>query len=85
MRLTTPSDLDRRAPWTAQNARLDLVERWKWFRQVCKEAQVACGTAAQLRQETAQLRHSALHLRTINAQLRAEGIHRRHKGLAGPL
>jgi hypothetical protein len=70
MLLTTPSDLDRRAPWTAQNARLDLVERWQWSRQVCEEAQAACGTAAQLRQET--------------AQLRAEGIHRRHKGLAGP-
>jgi hypothetical protein len=81
MLLTTPSDLDIRSPWTAQNARLDLVERWKLSRQVCEEAQAACGTARQFRQETAQLCHSALHLRTINAQLRAEGVHRRHKGL----
>jgi hypothetical protein len=78
MLLTILSDLDRRSPWTTHNTRPGLVERWKLSRQLCEEAQAACETAA-------QLRHSALHLRTINAQLRAEGTHRRHKGLAGPL
>ena len=81
MLLTTPPDLDIRSPWTAQDMWLYLVESLTLSRQVCEEAKAACVTAAQLRQETAQLRHSALHLRTIAAQHRAEGMHRRQKGL----
>ena len=76
---TTPSDLDLLPPWTAQDARRDLMESRKRARQSCEEANAVCVTAAELREETVRLRHSAGQLRTVAAQLRAESRRRRHK------
>ena len=76
---TTPSDLDLLSPWSAQDARRDLMESRKRARQRCEEAHAVCGTAAELREETVRLRHSAGQLRTVAAQLRAESRRRRHK------
>jgi hypothetical protein len=69
---TTPSDLDLLSPWSAQDARRDLMESRKRARQRCEEAHAVCVTAAELREETVRLRHSA-------GQLRAESRRRRHK------
>jgi hypothetical protein len=79
---TIPSDLTLRASRIAQHIRQDLQESRVQAQHICEEATAACASAAEIRQETAQLRHSARQLWTVRAQYLAAGIRRRQKGRA---
>ena len=83
MHPTPPSDLDMLPLWITQDIGADLRESRKRSRQRCADATAACAIAAELRLETAQLRHNAQQMRAIHAQHLAVGVQRRQQGLAG--
>ena len=77
MHPTPPSDLDMLPLWSTQDIGADLRESRKRSRQRCAEATATCAIAAELRLETAQLRHNAQQMRAIHAQYLAAGVQRR--------
>jgi hypothetical protein len=78
---TTLSALDILSPWTAQDARSDLMESQARSRRLCEEAIALRDITAKIRQEAVRLCQSAMQLRIVSAQHRAAGVRRRQQGL----
>jgi hypothetical protein len=82
MLLTIPSALIIRASEIAQRMQEELRESRTRARQICDEATAVCVMSAEIRHETARLRHRARLLRVVHAEHLAVGVSRRHKGCA---
>jgi hypothetical protein len=66
----------------AQSMQEELRESRAQARQICDETTAVCATSAEIRHETAWLRHHAQQLRVVHAEHLAAGVRRRHKGCA---
>ena len=63
-----PADLALLASWSAHTMRTDLTESRAQAQHICAEATATCASAAEIRLETAPLRHNAQQMRAIHAQ-----------------
>ena len=77
-----PADLTLLASWSAYTIRTDLTESRAQAQHICAEATATYASAAEIRLETAPLRHNAQQMRAIHAQHLAAGVRRRQKGRA---